>query len=82
MDHFRPALRDCLKTVRRSIPIAKLEYRYTKSDLKTLYLMAGGKKPVFCSLTIWGCTGFDGLSTIAGCMPRLTDESRKSIIMD
>ena len=31
---------------------------------------------------IWGCTGFDGLRTFTGCMSRLTDESRKSFIMD
>ena len=32
---------------------------------------------VSCSLTYWGCNGFDGVSRIAGCTPSLSDESRK-----
>jgi len=29
---------------------------------------------IFCSLTYWGCNGFDGVSRIAGCMPSMSDE--------
>src|SRR5690554_4021533 len=31
------------------------------------------------SLKIWGCSGFDGLSTIAGCMSRMSNGSRNNI---
>lgn len=34
------------------------------------------------SLNYWGCSGFDGMSNAAGCMPSMSNGSRKTSIME